>query len=57
MTELTIALQAALWVWFLGCTVSYRLGKKYLVEGMGVRSAEFIMLCVYTAALAALRGQ
>ena len=53
MTELTIALQAALWVWFLGCTVSYRFGKKYLVEGMGVRSAEFIMLCVYTAALAA----
>ena len=53
MTELAIALQAALWVWFLGCTVSYRVGKKYLVEGMGIRSAEFIMLCVYTAALVA----
>ena len=53
MFELTVALQAALWVWFLGCTVSYRCGKKYLVEGMGVKSAEFIMLCVYTAALVA----
>ena len=53
MTELAIALQAALWVWFLGCTVSYRVGKKYLVEGMGIRSAEFAMLCVYTAALIA----
>ncbi len=48
-----IILQAALWVWFLGCTISYRIGKKFLVEGMGVRSAEFIMLCVYSAALAA----
>ena len=47
-----IVLQAALWVWFLGCTVTYRIGKKFLVEGMGVRSAEFIMLCVYSAALA-----
>ena len=45
------ALQAALWVWFLGCTVSYRFGKKYLVEGMGVKSAEFATLCLYTAAL------
>ncbi len=53
MTELTAALQAALWVWFLGCTVSYRAGKKYLVEGMGIKSAEFITLCLYTAALAA----
>ena len=44
-------LQAALWIWFLGCTVTYRIGKRLLVEGMGVRSAEFIMLCVYTAAL------
>ena len=51
--EWTAALQAAWWVWFLGCTVSYRLGKKFLVEGMGVKSAEFIMLCVYTAALVA----
>ena len=51
--ELTAALQAALWVWFLGCTVTYRIGKKLLVEGMGVKSAEFIMLCMYTAALAA----
>ena len=51
--ELTAALQAALWVWFLGCTVTYRIGKKLLVEGMGAKSAEFIMLCMYTAALAA----
>ena len=49
--ELKAVLQAALWIWFLGCTVSYRVGKKTLVEGMGVHSAEFAMLCVYTAAL------
>ena len=48
---LTIILQAALWIWFLGCTTGYRLGKQILVEGMGVKSAEFIMLCLYSIGL------
>ena len=47
----TILLQGLLWIWFLGCTVTYRFGKYTLVEGMGARSAEFAMLCLYTAGL------
>ena len=46
-----IILQAALWIWFLGCTFTYRIGKRVLVEGMGFKSVEFRMLCVYTLAL------
>ena len=48
-----IIIQAALWIWFLGCTTTYRFGKYLLVEGMGVRSAEFNVLCLYTLGLAA----
>ena len=50
---ITILFQAALWIWFLGCTVTYRIGKALLVEGMGVKSAEFAVLCLYSAGLAA----
>ena len=50
---MTVILQALLWVWFLGCTVTYRIGKKFLVEGMGIRSAEFLTLCLYSAGLVA----
>ena len=46
-----ILLQAALWIWFLGCTISYRTRKYTLVEGMGIKSAEFAMLCLYSAGL------
>ncbi len=46
-----IILQAVLWIWFLGCTTTYRIGKKTLVEGMGVRSAEFAVLCLYSIGL------
>ena len=48
---ITIICQIALWIWFLGCTITYRTGKHLLVEGMGIKSAEFIMLCVYSVAL------
>ena len=48
-----ILLQAALWIWFLGCTTTYRIGKQLLVEGMGVKSAEFAVLCLYSLGLAA----
>lgn len=48
---LLIVFQAALWIWFLGCVISYRFGKHLLVEGMGLKSAEFLMLCLYSAGL------
>ena len=47
----TILLQATLWLWFLGCTTTYRLGKHTLVEGMGLKSAEFATLCLYSVGL------
>ena len=50
---ITILLQAALWIWFLGCVTTYRLGKHMLVEGMGVKSVEFGALCLYTLGLIA----
>ena len=50
---ITILLQAALWIWFLGCTTTYRVGKHLLVEGMGVKSAEFAVLCLYSLGIAA----
>ncbi len=46
-----ILAQAALWLWFLGCVISWRFGRWLLVEGEGVRSAEFAVLCLYSAAL------
>ncbi len=49
---ITVLLQTALWVWFFGCIVTYRIGKFLLVEGMGVKSAEFFMLCLYSIGLA-----
>ena len=46
-----IILQAALWIWFLGCVITLRFGKWLLVEGMGLKSAEFAVLCLYSAGL------
>lgn len=51
--RIAILFQAALWIWFLGCVTTYRFGKILLVEGMGVKSAEFVMLCMYSLGLAA----
>lgn len=48
---LTVIFQAILWLWFLGCVITWRFGKVLLVEGMGIRSAEFVMLCLYSAGL------
>ena len=50
---IVIALQVVLWVWFLGAVVTYRFGKVLLVEGMGVKSAEFGALCLYSAGVGA----
>ena len=46
-----IVFQIALGIWFLGCTTTYKLGKYTLVEGMGIKSAEFVTLCLYSIAL------
>lgn len=48
-----IAVSCLLWLWFLGAITTWRFGKILLVEGVGVKSAEFFMLCLYSAALAA----
>ena len=49
----TALIQAALWIWFLGCVTTYRIGKYLLVEGEGVKSAEFAVLCLYSLGLIA----
>ena len=46
-----LLVQVTLWIWFLGCTTTYRIGKHLLVEGVGVKSAEFVMLCLYSIGL------
>ena len=51
MGMVVILTQAVLWIWFLGCTTTYRIGKHLLVDGMGIKSAEFIMLCLYSIGL------
>lgn len=50
---LTIFAQALLWLWFLGCVTTWRFGNVLLVEGMGIKSAEFAMLCLYSAGVLA----
>ena len=45
---IAVIAQVSLWIWFLGCTVTYRIGKKLLVEGVGPKSAEFAVLCLYS---------
>ena len=50
---LTISIQVFLWIWFLGCVTTWRFGKVLLVEGMGIKSWEFVMLCLYSIALIA----
>lgn len=46
-----ITVSRLLWVWFLGCTISWRFGKVFLVEGMGVKSAEFAVLVFFTVGI------
>ena len=50
---ITILFQCMLWLWFLGCVTTWRFGKYLLVEGMGIRSAEFAVLCLYSFGLVA----
>lgn len=37
-----------LWLWFLGCTTTWRFGKILLVEGMGTKSIEFVALVLFS---------
>ena len=48
---MAVVFQIVLWIWFFGCIITYRFGRWVLVEGMGIRSAEFIMLCLYSIGL------
>ena len=44
-------LQIGLLVWFFGCIVSYKTKKWTLVDGVGLKSAEFGMFVFYTAGI------
>lgn len=48
--------QVMLWIWFLGCVTTWKFGKVLLVEGMGIKSVEFAMLCMYSAGLGLFYG-
>jgi len=49
METVTMFLQIALLIWFFGCICTYRIGNTVLVEGMGIKSAEFVMLCLFAS--------
>ena len=46
-----VIVSCLLWLWFLGCVITWRFGKALLVEGMGFRSPEFIALLLFTAGI------
>ncbi|MBR5570435.1 MAG: hypothetical protein IKW10_06030 [Oscillospiraceae bacterium] len=43
-----IVVSCLLWLWFLGCTFTWKFGKVLLVEGMGLKSIEFAALALFT---------
>ena len=43
-----IVVSCLLWLWFLGCTFTWKFGKVLLVEGMGLKSIEFAALVLFT---------
>ena len=43
-----IVVSCLLWIWFLGCTFTWKFGKVLLVEGMGLKSIEFAALVLFT---------
>lgn len=51
MRIIIVIVSCLLWVWFLGCTITWRFGKVLLVEGMGIRSAEFMALVLFTVGM------
>ncbi|MBE6984065.1 MAG: hypothetical protein E7434_00360 [Ruminococcaceae bacterium] len=48
MSTAIIVVSAILWLWFLGCTTTWRFGKVLLVKGEGVKSIECIALVLFT---------
>ena len=45
---ISLAAQLALWIWFFGCIKSYKTSKWILSKGVGIKSAEFVVLCLFT---------
>lgn len=43
--------QVILWVWFFGCITTYKIKHYILVEGTGIKSVEFFMLCLFSLGL------
>ena len=43
--------QAILFVCFFGCICTYKFGTRILVEGVGIKSAEFVMLCLFSVGI------
>lgn len=39
------------WLWFLGCTFTWKFGKVLLVKGMGLKSIEFVALVLFTSGI------
>lgn len=48
MILVAILAQVILFCWFFGCICTYKFGKYILVEGVGIKSAEFVMLCLFS---------
>lgn len=44
-------ISCVLWLWFLGCTFTWKFGKVLLVEGMGLKSVEFLALVLFTVGI------
>ncbi len=45
---ISLVAQLALWIWFFGCIKSYETSKWILSKGVGIKSAEFVVLCLFT---------
>ena len=48
MRNAIIVVSCLLWLWFLGCTFTWKFGKVLLVEGTGLKSIEFAALVLFT---------
>lgn len=48
MRAAIIAVSCLLWLWFFGCTFTWKFDKVLLVEGTGLKSIEFAALVLFT---------
>ena len=46
-----VIVSCLLWLWFLGCVITWRFGKVLLVEGMGLKSLEFVVLVLFSVGI------